>query len=340
MRTSSLFSTIAGLSLLATAYATPTFVSGVTESSGWYDCNKKMKWNWSAKPTVYYTTMQDDLSMCWAHAASNILQWWQDRQNPSYIPTGTPNGASSTAYVFTTGIGVSYKEHTDLLYVQQLAIFQDMAANWGNVGGSTKQAYNWFFNGGNIPGSQSGPISSESGAYWSDLGLTMNADGVTSPLFTSETFSDNFQRPYVYNTLQSYVDQSYGITLSIFVNMKDTGGNISLGRHAITMWGYEYDESGDMIVYLTDSDDLKHTLFKQKVSVADNNYVYLTSLDGENAVYDASWEASFDGEVVQFNGAQLFEVQALTAPILNVPEPSSSILTLLGGLVLLRRRRR
>lgn len=343
MRTSSLFSTIAGLSLLATAYAAPTFVSGVTESSGWYDCNKRAGWVWEGgkTPPQFYSYVVDDSKLCWAHAASNILQWWQDKQPSNLIPNGTPNGLASTATPYTASSGLvgSTKTYYDTLYVQQLAIFQDMVANWGNVGGSTKQAYNWFFNGGNIPGSQSGPISSESGAYWSDLGLTMNADGVTSPLFTSETFSDNFQRPYVYNTLQSYVDQSYGITLSIFVNMKDTEGNISLGRHAITMWGYEMDGE-DMIVYLTDSDDLKHTLFKQKVSVADNNYVYLTSLDGENAVYDASWEASFDDEVVQFNGAQLYEVQALTAPILNVPEPSSSILTLLGGLVLLRRRRR
>ncbi len=46
MRAFSLFSTIAGLSLLASAYADPTFVSGVTESSGWYDCNKFANWRW------------------------------------------------------------------------------------------------------------------------------------------------------------------------------------------------------------------------------------------------------------------------------------------------------
>lgn len=334
MRASSLFSTVAGLSLIATAYAAPTFVSGVTESSGWYDCNKKQKWNWSAKPTVYYTEMQDDMSMCWAHSASNILQWWQDKQNPSYISSNTPNGASSTAYVFTTGTGLSYKEHTDLLYVQQLAIFKDMATYWKNTAGTVKRAYNWYFNGGEdaLLGPEGAYLGTASdGGYYADLGLTLNNDGVTSPLFTSSNFYQNDDKAGVYSILQSYIDRDYGTTLSI--------GEYGSG-HAISMWGYEM-VGEDMIVYLTDSDDFQHGLIKQKVLVDDYKNVYLTSLEGETDIYTNSYTyVTIDGvEYATLTGAQIGEVQGFIGPAL-VPEPSSSVLTMLGGLLLLRRRRR
>ncbi|MDO4411286.1 MAG: PEP-CTERM sorting domain-containing protein [Akkermansia sp.] len=338
MRTSSLFSTIAGLSLLATAYAAPTFVSGVTESSGWYDCNKRAGWVWEGgkTPSQFYSYFVDDIKMCWAHAASNILQWWQDKQPSNLIPNGTPNGLASTATPYTASSGLvgSTKTYYDTLYVQQLAIFQDIAAHWSNTAGTVKRAYNWYFNGGEdaLLGPTGAYLGTASdGGYYADLGLSLNSDGVTSPLFTSENFFQNKDKAGVYSVLQSYIDRDYGTTLSI--------GESGAG-HAISMWGYEMDGE-DMIVYLTDSDDLKHTLFKQKVLVDDYKNIYLTSLEGEADVYSNNYTyVTIEGvEYASLTGAQIGEVQGFIGAAL-VPEPSSSILTLLGGLVLLRRRRR
>lgn len=48
------------------------FAEGVTTEKGWYDVNKVGRGE------------NGDINMCWAAAASNILQWWQDR----YIEAG------------------------------------------------------------------------------------------------------------------------------------------------------------------------------------------------------------------------------------------------------------
>lgn len=93
--------------LLETVYAVPVFLENVSESGGWYDCNKKTKWTWgtkpdpnnslnppvSARPLEYYNLPMDD-QLCWAAAASNVLQWWQDTRS-DLAPT-TPNGKSAT----------------------------------------------------------------------------------------------------------------------------------------------------------------------------------------------------------------------------------------------------
>lgn len=96
--------------LTLAAHAQPVFVEGVSLDGGWYDCNKTTKWNWQAsKPTGYYSSgdwILDDSAMCWAHAASNILQWWQDGQ-ASALPAVAPNGASNTAVpYYASGTGL------------------------------------------------------------------------------------------------------------------------------------------------------------------------------------------------------------------------------------------
>ena len=70
------------------------------------------------------------------------------------------------------------------------------------------------------------------------------------------------------------------------------------------MWGYDTDKDGNLIIYLTDSDDYAVEMFRQKVVVNDytDEYgsshcdIYLTSLDGENDVYSYNCRASAWGK--------------------------------------------
>lgn len=316
------------------AQAQPVFVEGVSLDEGWYDSNKKSKWNWQAKPNGYYypDVWPDDLSMCWAHAATNVLQWWQDGQASAYVPPAAPNGASDTAKPFYAAIPGTLGQQlvNDPLYVQQLAIFKDIAKNWGNTGGKSVQAYNWYFNGGKLDAYGGTLSNASSGGYFKDLGLVMNPDGYTSPLFTTFTFNDNFTKNEIIDTLTGYIDSDYGTTLSVI--------GVS-GGHAITMWGYEM-SNDEFFVYLTDSDDYQHALIKQKVIFADNKWAYLTACDGDEAVYTETQTAYIDGVEQTFQGIMLSEAQAFMGPSLNVPEPTTATLSLLALAALAARRRR
>lgn len=321
-------------SLCALSFATqaqPVFVEGVSLDEGWYDSNKYTKWKWEAKPSFYDKFILEDSAMCWAHAASNILQWWQDGQASAYVPPAAPNGASDTAVVYRAlGPSGFYKYYDDALYVQQLAIFKDIAKNWGNTAGTVKQAYNWYFNGGHVEAFGGTLYNANSGGYYSTLGLVMNPDGVTSSLFTSYTFNDNFTRNEIITTLREYIDNSYGTTLRVIG---------AAGGHAITMWGYEM-SNDEFFVYLTDSDDYQHALIKQKVIFADDNYAYLTACEGDAAVYTDEWTTSINGVQQTFQGIMLSEAQAFMAPSLTVPEPTTATLSLLALAALAARRRR
>ena len=265
------------LSLLPeTSCATPEFLENVSESGGWYDCNKKTKWKWgdgsiSDRPSGYYNPDNPvDNQLCWAAAASNVLQWWQDTRS-DLAPT-TPNGKSST--------------YDNMPEACQLRIYQTISKYLSNAGGSVEQAYNWWFNGGMLSTTAypTGSTTSAPGGYWQELGLTVppsiTGGAVDNPLFTGYGFHSGNTKNEVYQMLMESINNNWGTTLTI--------GEDGRG-HAITMWGYDMDVDGSLIVYLTDSDDYKLGMFRQKVII--NNYkdeyeflhcdIYLTSLEGE-----------------------------------------------------------
>lgn len=311
-----------------TACAVPVFLENVSETSGWYDCNKKTKWDWgsiSNRPSEYYK-LPIDSQLCWAAAASNVLQWWQDTRSDR--DPATPNGKSAT--------------YTAMPEVGQLAIYYTIANNWTDAGGSVEQAYNWWFNGSTLPSVffptdsqiRDQPVFSPSspGGYWKELDMnvtyTPGGGGVAdAPLFNSYTFYNHDDRNGVYGILKNNINNNWGTTLTI--------GQEGRG-HAITMWGYDTDADGNLIVYLTDSDDYAVGMFRQKVVVDDQKYVYLTSLDGEKNVYGYSYEE------LGLTGCQVGEIQGFTAPLgdLRIPEPSTGLLALCGLFLPLWLRRR
>ncbi len=311
--------------------AAPTFLSGVSADGGWYDVNKKTKFSLSTpyNPPQYYTGVNgfymyavDDTKQCWAAAASNTLQWWQDRKGS--IPAGLPNGIAAT--------------HQYMPYMAHLQIYQTMINSWTNAGGTVEQAWNWWFNGGNLYSDSPASIKDYStGGYWKELGFTVNEATGTSSLFTSYTWP--YDEPLTLAdcaaTLTSYIDNDWGTTLSI---------HGSEGAHAITMWGYDYDAAGNLILFLTDSDDNQHGMFAKQLTLTTtvtdagvtNNLLGLADPENYSAYTNKTTAPDYTDSI-------LYTAHALTAPYKEgdaVPEPTASAMVLLSLLGLARRRRR
>ncbi len=152
---------------------------------------------------------EDDL-LCWAAAASNILEWtgW-----------GLAGGMSNTDQMF---------QH-----------FQD---HWTDEGSLPYIAWYWWFDGTEIV----------PGPGWSHVDVPGGGN-----FWPTENFYDyyveNWAEYQALSAIDTYLHAGYGVTLAIYT---DTGGG-----HAITCWGYDYDDLDPdyyVGVHVTDSDDDKH----------------------------------------------------------------------------------
>lgn len=300
------------LSFYVPAVSSPIFIDGVSETGGWYDVNKKTKWSdWPRVNALtppsrpwQWTNLPQDNSMCWAAAGANTLQWWQDRRGN--VPAKTPNGFAESTSI------------NGLQNVSQLQIFQTICNNWSDGGSHVEQAWNWWFNGGCLssvafPGNTQ-LINVNSGAYWKELSRTCtllsDASYDTSKLCETYAFwAEPDQETEFKNTIKRFIDNDYATALSL------SGPQ---GGHAVTLWGYEERENGQFVLFLTDSDDGTHGLFKQTLSMNDEGYLCLSSIDGDRPKYEA-----FDSTA----GTGLFvsEIQGLTVPfaLTVIPEPSA-----------------
>ncbi|MEG1070326.1 MAG: PEP-CTERM sorting domain-containing protein [Akkermansia sp.] len=272
-----------GFSLSAPVDATAIFAHGVSQDQGWYDSNK---------------TGNDDNGLCWAAAASNVLQWWQDQG--TYIPNGTPNGT------------VEGKPH-------QTVIFDSFKENWKNVGNGAENGFRWYLGGNPLnPNLVDNALKNkDSGKYWEQY---INSIG-----YNTSTWYQDF--PAV--TMGYSFDPNFDFAATFvptMINLFNSGAGITLGLaptfpaagHEITLWGLTYDENNILTsLYYTDSDDGKDLLIESKVS--------------------------FVGETIYMSDYPNYTINyytALTLPF-AIPEPSSVLLSLLGGsLLCLSRRRR
>lgn len=153
------------------------------------------------------TNYDDDL-MCWAAAASNILDWtgWGEVQG------------------MTTADDM----------------FQYFCEHWTDNGGLMEFGWDWWFDGTNDAQGWNGWSQEDvqGGGFYPDL-----------------TFSDYYhydsEDSRALETIETYLRSGYGTTLGIY----------GPGGHAITVWGFNYDETtGDYLgLWVTDSDDYKYT---------------------------------------------------------------------------------
>ena len=129
---------------------TIVFADGVTISSGWYDVNKKGAGD------------NGDINMCWAAAASNMIQWFQDRYvaQGGTLPAGAIDGPGTKYY----GNFAPY----------ELALMELYHDGWNNnKGGHVEQAIPWYFenklNGGEYASAGSQAVPLVDGGYWKSI---------------------------------------------------------------------------------------------------------------------------------------------------------------------------
>ncbi len=257
------------------------FAEGVTLSSGWYDVNKKAQGN------------NGDINMCWAATSSNMIQWFQDRYKAAgkTLPAGATDGPGVTTYT-------NYGPY-------ELELMNVFHSEWDNSrGGHMQEAIPWYFegklNGGEFasPGTQAVPKTA--GGYWKSIwdsevypniyhgyenvivpgveGLDLknlyitifnNYDiwgGGTSLLGTERLakFSECIVEAFKYGMA--------GLTINL-------GANLNAASHAVTLWGYEIDNSTGLVtrLWITDSDDL---MTEPKTPLLNE---YSVSIEGDRA---------------------------------------------------------
>ena len=227
------------------------FAEGVTQSSGWYDVNKMA------------AGANGDTMMCWAAAASNMIQWWQD----GYVAAGNtlPSGA-------VTGAGTKMHSGTGFSRCYELALMDVFHSQWTNLerGSQSDYAISWYFegelNGGEYASNQAKPTTS--GGYFSSVWsssiypkLYHDYEDGAVPWLCYNLYTT------CYNNYNLWGSKSGNECWSEFSNyiVEFMGRGIaaltiqpgSSALHAVTLWGYEIDKSSGLVtrLWLTDSDD-------------------------------------------------------------------------------------
>ena len=263
------------------------FAEGVDIASGWYDVNKMKEGN------------NGDTMMCWAAAASNMIQWWQDR----YVAAGNtlPAGA-------VTGVGTKMHSGTGFSRCYELALMDVFHSQWTNLerGGQPDYAISWYFegklNGGEYASNQAKPVSG--GGYfksvWSSIYPHLYHDykDQVLPHLCYDLYTVCFN---YYNLWGSKQGNEALAEFSNYVVTSIDRGVASLtiqpgssALHAITLWGYEVDNATGLVtrIWVTDSDDQvaepkTSVLNEYKVSVSGNKIkINGTTRYGECTIVD------------------------------------------------------
>ena len=252
---------------------TIVFADGVTISSGWYDVNKKGAGD------------NGDINMCWAAAASNMIQWFQDR----YVAQGgtLPAGAID-------GPGTKYYGNFSPYELALMEVYHD---EWDNShGGNVEYAIPWYFEGKLYGGEYMNNTATPhtAGGYWSSVWSSVEPymyRGYTSSLFPGqypEMYTYCYENYWLWGMGSDLKGQERLKYVSDLIVTAFEHGMASLTvslsadimslHHAVTLWGYEIDNATGLItrIWITDSDDFDkepktQLLNEYAVSIGDGN---------------------------------------------------------------------
>ena len=236
------------------------FAEGVTLSSGWYDVNKKGQGD------------NGDMNMCWAATSSNMIQWFQDRYKAAgkTLPAGATDGPGVTSYT-------NYGPY-------ELELMNVFHSEWDNSrGGHMQEAIPWYFegklNGGEYASAGSQAVPKTAGGYWKSIwdsevypNIYHGYENVIVPgvagLDLKDLYITIFNNYYLWGNgtdllgaerlakFSELIVESFKYGLAgLTVNL---GANLNAISHAVTLWGYEIDNSTGLVtrLWITDSDDL------------------------------------------------------------------------------------
>ena len=257
------------ITLTATAVESGTmivFAEGVSQSSGWYDVNKKST----------TTNPGADAMMCWAASSSNIIQWFQDRYTTAgnTLPLGCPNGTSSK-------------------YNYELQIMDVYRDNWDNLarGNWTDGGVVWYFEGKDVYSTMSidsrAYPKSGTGGYFKSVWSNIYPSKMHQQSGGSYAIAINcYNWLYESNPLAAFSNYiveafKYGMSsMAVAISSNFSGG------HAVTIWGYEIDKNTGYVtkLFITDSDD-GSTPVLQTYTVTSENSNAKIKLSGYTSYY-------------------------------------------------------
>lgn len=159
--------------------------------------------------------------------------WYDAEKSPTNSEDDLMCWAAAASNILAwTGWSGSFGNDADAIF----GYYQD---HWTDAGGSMVYGWDWWFDGTNDSQGYSGwsQVDVEGGGFWTDYNF-------------SEYFLYSSSDLYALSNLDYLLHEGYGVALGV---TDDSGG------HAITCWGYEYDEYGNYLgVWVTDSDDDKY----------------------------------------------------------------------------------
>jgi hypothetical protein len=277
--------------------------------------------------------------MCYAASATNFIAWWQNGGWQGESKVFQPNQAAPSTI---DDIWKQYIEHNKNK----------------EEGGDPLSAINWWISGVYAPIDENGDIAGKEDPIWDRFYDTYEnlVDDSDDESEGDSALNDTLTlRP-----IPGYYYDQYGLTKTDlselledvwnedsgesaedidFIGLLESGAALSLGildgdelAHALTLWGVEYDEDGNLVqLWLTDSDDAdeiesEETLVSAAVTLKNDGRFYFEDTDTYG-------EGTYIGAVYAFNAS-------VTKNWQMIPEPTTATLSLLALAALAARRRR
>lgn len=214
-------------------------------------------------------TDKSDKELCWAAAAANLIQHWQDYYYKQHDTGETPpDGLNDNNYTSPTG-------------TQYLAVFDAFRNNWEDAPGLASNGFQWWFLGKDkVAADASGNLeeNADSAGYYQGIFTGTTTCYVQQDLLSAADREGHPQEECFRQTMDAALGNAgQGVSLGIYI--ADEKGKISSG-HAITCWGYETDADGKLsAIYVTDSDDRYYGATKVRVEVDADGSLMLNSYD-------------------------------------------------------------
>lgn len=189
------------------------------EGCGWYDCNK----------TFQYI---GDGNMCWAATASNLIHWWLE-QNKKYIDaydkTFGPEYSDITRPSEYHNMTADNQQHS--------AVFNFFKKSFANKGSWETGGVNWFINGN----------------FRNLNPLNPNFHGFFGKVFSKDDDVAKETKDMTKENFNACIKKAFKNNNAIGFSAYDFAGT-GTGVHAMTIWGVEFDENGDVaFIYFCDN---------------------------------------------------------------------------------------